>query len=116
MCEFVSRFSEIDSVFADKISSRFTSPVYLMDVVGLRRRFLEFQRETQALYSNSVIAISYKTNPLHGLLALLHKHSAYAEVVSGDEYRIARSLNVVSEMIGSWSPSNSSCCQRNRPR
>lgn len=99
MTTHTSRFMKIDEKLAEQIVSRFGSPVYLIDESGVRERLGEIQQQTQSLYSDSVVALSYKTSVIHGLLALLHRDGAWAEVVSGDEYRTAHSLGVPHDRI-----------------
>lgn len=91
---FTSRFVQIEQHHANRIDAEFGSPLFIIDEPGIVRRLQEFKQQTCALYKHSIVALSYKTNPLHGLLARLHQQGVYAEVVSGDEYRIARSLDV----------------------
>lgn len=96
---FNSRFSLIDAKTAGVLAARFGSPLYIIDEPGLLNRLHEFRVAVTCEYQHSVVAISYKTNPLQGLLACLHRQDVYAEVVSGDELAIARSLGVSSQKI-----------------
>ncbi len=96
---FRSRFLEVDRELADELVARFGSPLYLLDEAGLCDRLSAFEAAVRARYPHSVVALSYKTNPLTGLLALLHRQDVYAEVVSGDELAIARHLAVPGHRI-----------------
>ena len=99
MSQFSSRFLQIDQPCAERIIAGFGSPLFIIDEPGIVQRLQEFIREARALYEHSIVALSYKTNPLHGLLSKLHQQDVYAEVVSGDEYRIARSLNISTSTV-----------------
>ncbi len=100
MTRFATRFQNIDRTCAERLASEFDSPAYLLDESGIHSRLADLQRDALAVYERSRIAISYKTNPTAGVLVDLHRRGALAEVVSGDEYRIARSLGVpTSEII-----------------
>lgn len=92
--KFPSRFVTIDSIQANRIAERFGSPVFLMDLPGLERRFHDFQSAVKSCYSNSIVAISYKTNPTIGLLQRLHRKSSWAEVISTEEFQLAKHLGV----------------------
>ncbi len=93
------RFPEIDRALADHLCEQFGSPVYILDESGISQRLGELEAAARAVYRFSTVAISYKTNPTRGMLAKLHRTGAFAEVVSGDEYRIARSLGVPENQI-----------------
>ena len=86
-------------MLAEQIRKQFGTPVYIFDEIGLLNRLEEFQSVSTSIYENCIIAVSYKTNPTRALLAKLHHRGAYAEVVSGDELEIAKSLDVPSEEI-----------------
>lgn len=96
---FQSRFLQIDSVMAAKLVTSFATPLYLFDLPGMDRRFVSFQAAARKKYEHSVVAISYKTNPLIGLLRRLHRHTDFAEVVSSAEYQLARRLGVPPDKI-----------------
>jgi len=96
---FQSRFREIGPTGAQSLAAKFGSPLYIIDEVGLLDRLQTFKNAVKAEYAHSVVAISYKTNPLHGLLSILHQQDVFAEVVSGDELAIARRLGVANHRI-----------------
>ncbi len=91
---FRSRFLDVGREFADDLVARYGSPLYLIDESGLRDRLSALKAAVCGVYPDSVVALSYKTNPVTGLLALLHEQDVYAEVVSGDELLIARHLGI----------------------
>ncbi|WP_372831319.1 alanine racemase [Pontibacterium sp.] len=92
-------FDDISPADARALARDFASPLYLICERTLRARLMELQTALQRMTSNGVIAYSYKTNPLHGLISLLHRDGAWAEVVSGHEYQLARSLGVPAGQI-----------------
>jgi len=87
-----SRFTRIDTDLAHTIAREFGSPVYLFDIPGMLNWLQQFQGDAKRLYQHSTIAVSVKTNPLAGLLQRLGEHGAAAEVISGDEFQLARHL------------------------
>jgi len=95
MCPvFTSRFLNIDVALAASLSQQFGSPLYLIDETGIVQRLRDFKQAVVSRYAHSIVSISYKTNLLYGLLGILHKQGVYAEVVSGEEFDVARLLNV----------------------
>lgn len=91
--------NEIDKNIADYISQNFSNPAYIFDMRGLLRRYQDFQLAVEAIYPSAKVAVSYKTNSTHGLLASLHEKGAYAEIVSGYEFDIAEYLHVPGNKI-----------------
>ena len=78
---------------------------YLLDLDRFRTNYLEFAAAFAAHYPPVRLAYSYKTNYLTGIRALLHEEGAWAEVVSGLEYEMARRLGVPAGRIvfnGPW--------------
>lgn len=86
--------SEIDGCDVESLIRRFGSPLFVVSEARLRTEFLEFRRAFRALYPDTEVAYSYKTNYLTGIRALLHREGAWAEVVSGLEYEMAERLGV----------------------
>lgn len=74
-------------------------PLFLFDEAALLARFHEIKAALHRQSARAVIAYSYKTNPLSGLISLLHGEGAYAEVVSDHEYELARALGVPGPQI-----------------
>ena len=68
------------------------SPLFVLSEAMLRCRI----REMGAAFAEAGLGVdtaySYKTNYLPALCAILHGEGAFAEVVSGVEYRLARAL------------------------
>ncbi len=71
---------------------RFGSPLFIVSEAALRHGYRAFRGAFAGLRPR--IAYSYKTNYLPALCAILHQEGAGAEVVSGMEYALARSLGV----------------------
>lgn len=76
------------------LTDRFGSPLYVVSEGTLRRSFREVAQAFTRRYPRTIIAYSYKTNYLNGICALFHSEGAWAEVVSGFEYEIARRLGM----------------------
>ncbi|MBI3270019.1 MAG: alanine racemase [Planctomycetes bacterium] len=89
----------IDGVPVRDLLARWGSPLWVVSEGTLRRRCREMQRAFALRYPRVQLAYSYKTNYLSGVCAILHREGAWAEVVSGFEYEIARSLGVPGDRI-----------------
>jgi diaminopimelate decarboxylase len=87
-------FKTLGAQQARELAKRFDTPLYIMSEEAILARFQDFDRLAKSKYSRSIVSVSYKTNPLQYLLARLHEHGAYAEVVSGVEYTLAKNLGV----------------------
>jgi len=68
------------------------SPLFVVTESVLRQSFRDFSRAFSGSGFPVHVAFSYKTNYLPALCAILHNEGAWAEVVSGMEYRLARRL------------------------
>ena len=90
---------EMEGFDASELLARFGSPLFVFSESLLRKQFRAFQRAFTAHYPDTIIAYSYKTNYLPGICAIFHSEGAWAEVVSGFEYRIAEDLGVPGERI-----------------
>jgi diaminopimelate decarboxylase len=96
---------EIDGCEVADMLRRFGSPLFVVSESRLRREFRDFRGAFRALYPQTEVAYSYKTNYLTGIRALLHEEGAWAEVVSGLEYEMAERLGVSGQHIvfnGPW--------------
>lgn len=92
-------YSHINKTTAEKIALQFGTPIFIMHEQGILERFCIFKNAVTKLYSHSKVAISYKTNLISGLLALLHNEGALPEVVSGIEYNVAREIRKKDQKI-----------------
>src|SRR5579871_5998428 len=84
---------------ANYVAEQFETPLFIMAEQGIIQRFHALHNAVKKRYSHSIIAISYKTNFLKGLLALLHHEGAHAEVVSGIEYAVAKEVRLAQQKI-----------------
>lgn len=66
------------------------TPYFLISKQQLNENLSNFQNALDTLWPNSQIAYSVKTNSLPWLLQYLKKHDVVAEVVSDEEYQLAR--------------------------
>ncbi len=98
-CRAPSRICRLDGTLARRIKHQFGTPVYVIDVPGVRTRFAELLAAARSRYAASQIALSYKTNSTRALLATLHSAGAWAEVISGDEWTIAQSMGLSGSQI-----------------
>lgn len=91
--------SRIDGVAVRDLVERYGSPLYVVSEATLRKKYRDMHRAFSLRYPRTQIAYSYKTNYLSSVCATLHQEGAWAEVVSGFEYDIARSFNIPGQHI-----------------
>ncbi|MGH7890080.1 MAG: alanine racemase [Thermodesulfobacteriota bacterium] len=89
----------IDDVSIDKLVEEYGSPIFVVSAETLRNNINRFRDEFSKKYKTVEIAYSYKTNCLLGILDIIHKQGAWADVASGFEYEVARKLGVLGENI-----------------
>lgn len=85
---------QIDGVGVPMLVSKYGSPLYVVSEELLRVKYRDFIRALRTLYPDTYIAYSYKTNYLCGICSVFHQEGAWAEVVSGFEYDIAKDLGL----------------------
>lgn len=85
---------QIDKVNVSALVGKYGSPLYVVSEETLRTKYRDFIKVLRAIYPETQIAYSYKTNYLSGICSLFHQEGAWAEVVSGFEYDIALDLGV----------------------
>jgi diaminopimelate decarboxylase len=83
----------------DKLLTEYGSPLYVVSEASLRQGYRGMFGVFSKRYEKVVIAYSYKTNYLSGICAVLHQEGAWAEVVSGFEYEMAKRLGIPGEKI-----------------
>jgi diaminopimelate decarboxylase len=83
-----------DAYDAKALLEEFGSPLFVISESVLRRLFRGFRDTFSEPGIDTRVAYSYKTNYLPAVCAVLHEEGAWAEVVSGMEYRLARSMSV----------------------
>jgi len=91
--------SEVEGHPVGHLVRTFGSPLYVVVEKALVGAYARMHNAFAGRYPGAVIAYSYKTNYLSAICAILHKHGAWAEIVSGFEYEIARRLGVPGERI-----------------
>jgi diaminopimelate decarboxylase len=85
---------KIDGISVEYLVSQYGTPLYVVSENTLRKRVREFRDAFEKRSTPTIVAYSYKTNYLSAICAIIHQEGAWAEVVSGFEYDIARSLGV----------------------
>ena len=90
---------EVDGHPVEKLLTEYGSPLYVVSETSLRRSYRNLFEAFSKRYEKTVIAYSYKTNYLSGICAILHNEGAWAEVVSGFEYEMAKQLGIAGEKI-----------------
>jgi diaminopimelate decarboxylase len=76
------------------LRARWGSPLHVVHAAKLRENARAFQRVPRAAAAGCEVFVSYKTNPVPGVLALLHELGVGAEVISHQELWLARRLGV----------------------
>lgn len=91
--EFAEPFSP------QELMAEFGSPLFVVSESALRGLYRNFQATFSEPGIETRVAYSYKTNYLPAICAILNEEGAAAEVVSGMEYALARSLDVPPQEI-----------------
>ena len=66
------------------------TPCFILDPVELERSVTGFQQALDANFKKAIVGYSVKTNSTPFCMTLAGEHGAWAEVVSHDEYELAR--------------------------
>lgn len=74
------------------LSERFGSPLYVFDEEAFRNNYNQLYQAMSSLYDNYRISYSFKTNYTPYICSLVKELGAYAEVVSGMEYTLAKRI------------------------
>ena len=77
----------------------FKTPYFLIDKKMLDKNIDDFQDALKSIWPNSQLSYSVKTNSLPWLLEYLHKKNVYAEVVSDEEYLLAKKCGFFDNQI-----------------
>ena len=77
---------------------KYGSPLFVLDKEKLVSNFEKINTEFNKLFP-TIVAYSYKTNYLPFICHSLHKVGAYAEVIPGFEFEIAKKIKVPGEKI-----------------
>jgi diaminopimelate decarboxylase len=81
------------------VLGRIDTPLFLADTSILENRYVTLQRTLDQLWGPSAIAYSFKTNYAVAESRVFQQKRAWAEVVSGREYRLARRLGYTGQEI-----------------
>ena len=91
--------NRIEGFAVRELVEKYGSPLFVLSVPALRERYRDLERAFKTRYPKFQITYSYKTNYLKAVCSVLHQEGAWAEVVSGFEYDIARDLGVPGNQI-----------------
>ena len=89
----------IEPAYVDSLVGRYGSPLFLVSAETLENNVRTLKRMFREKYPNTEVAYAYKANYLSGILKIIHKEGAWAEVASGFEYGMARRLEVPGSSI-----------------
>lgn len=89
----------LDGIALDELAARYGTPLHVASAATLRARCREFAAALRGYPGRTRIHFSYKTNPVAGLLRILHGEGIGAEVVNGYELWLAHRLGVPGEGI-----------------
>jgi diaminopimelate decarboxylase len=82
-----------------QLMAAYGSPLFVVSESMLRQLYRGFRNSFSSDGIDTKVAYSYKTNYLPAICAILHDEGAWAEVVSGMEYNLARALEVPANEI-----------------
>lgn len=83
----------------DALSERFGCPLYVFDEAGFLRNAKELEEAMRSVYPKYRIAYSFKTNYTPFICSAAKKLGAFAEVVSGMEYDLAKRIGYEDSQI-----------------
>lgn len=89
----------VQGVPLETLARDYGSPLHVVDRQRLVQNAEAFLAPFRAQYPRVSLASSYKTNPLPGVLEVLHSIGTYAEVISPFEFWLARRLGMPGERI-----------------
>jgi diaminopimelate decarboxylase len=92
-------FPELEGFSVSDLVEKYGSPLYVASESAMRNKIRSFRQAFVSRYPDTTIAWSYKTNYLGGICSIMHEEGAWAEVVSGFEYRLAEDLNIPGNRI-----------------
>jgi diaminopimelate decarboxylase len=84
---------------AVELARLYGTPLHVVDETSLEHTFTAFREAFLGRYPRMEIGSSYKTNPLPGVLTVLHRAGASAEVISHFELWLALRLGIPGERI-----------------
>ncbi len=80
-------------------AKKYGLPLFIFSADSIKKNLKTFKAVFSDKYPKVVVAYSYKVNYLPGILEVIHKQGAWAEVASGFEYQIARKMHVLGKSI-----------------
>jgi len=89
----------IGGVDAVELAERFGTPLYVTDEQRIRENYRRFHRAFAERWGEVEVCYAYKANSNLAVCKILQGEGAGAEVSSGNELRIARSVGVLGERI-----------------
>jgi diaminopimelate decarboxylase len=89
----------LDGIALHELLGRWGSPLHVVNAARLRENASQFLSTPQGCDAGCEIFYSYKSNPVPGVLAILHACGLGAEVISPYELWLARKLGVPSRQI-----------------
>ena len=91
--------NDFETVMLDNALNKFGSPLFVVFEDLLHERYQIFKSELAKQYTNSAIAYSFKTNYLPKICKTMKREGAFAEVVSGFEYALAKKIGYAGKEI-----------------
>jgi len=82
-----------------ELAKEYGTPLHVVDQNKLIANFHDFNKSFRAFAPNVKVFYSYKTNPVPGILKVLHQEGGGAEVVSPYELWLAIKLGIKADMI-----------------
>jgi diaminopimelate decarboxylase len=89
----------VDGVDLAVLADQYGTPLHVVNHSRLIADYERFEKSFTSLYPKTAIGYSYKTNPLPGVIKVLHDAGALAEVISHFELWLAIELGVPAERI-----------------
>jgi diaminopimelate decarboxylase len=89
----------IDGVDIAGLANDHGTPLHVVSHARLLADYERFETSFKSLYPKTAVSYSYKTNPLPGVIKVLHGAGALAEVISHFELWLALELGVLPERI-----------------
>ncbi len=91
--------TNISDTKINEFAEKYGLPLFVFSADSIKKNLETFKAVFSDKYPKVVVAYSYKVNYLPGILEVIHKQGAWAEVASGFEYEIARKMHVLGKSI-----------------
>ena len=82
-----------------ELIKKYGSPLFIVDEQKIVDRYRQIKNKFSSLYPNTEIAYAYKANYLLHICGLIDRQGGLAEVISGFEYQIAKTLGIKGKKI-----------------